>query len=62
MIFGTIEIVTTRQAVGDKIFMGSYAIHRDREGRETRRTPNEWNIVLDCGSTLEAKRLDSLDI
>lgn len=46
MVFGSVRIVQTQRQEGNKLIMGGYAIHYDRHGRETRRTPNEDACVL----------------
>ncbi len=55
--FGSMELVQTQKVEGTKLYMGGYAIHRDRTGREIRRTENQWNCSLECWTTEEAERL-----
>ena len=47
LLFGSIRIVTCQKALEDgSLLMGGYAIHYDRNGRETRRTEPTWNCRL----------------
>jgi hypothetical protein len=46
ILFGHIEIVTTQRWEGDKLLLGGYAIHYDRDGKEIRRTPDTVNLVV----------------
>lgn len=56
LIFGSVRLVQTRKVEGSKIYMGGYAIHLDRDGKEIRRTEPQWHCTLDCGTSDEAKR------
>lgn len=60
VIYGSIQLVQTSEVRGSKIYMGGYAIHRDRYGKEVRRTPNQWNGVMECHTNEEARRLSAL--
>lgn len=42
---GYVEIVTTERREGNKLILGGYAIHYDRNGKEIRRTPDTANII-----------------
>lgn len=57
MVLGELELVPTREIRGSRIYMGGYAIHRDRHGNEIKRTPNQWNGYVECWSEREAKRI-----
>lgn len=45
ILFGHIEIVTTERREGNKLILGGYAIHYDRDGKETHRTEDTPNII-----------------
>ncbi len=43
IFFGHVEIVTTQRWEGRTLILGGYAIHYDKDGNETHRTPNTEN-------------------
>lgn len=57
MVYGSVKLVQTQSVQGSKIYLGGFAIHLDRDGKEVSRSENTWNVILDCGSEEEAVRL-----
>jgi hypothetical protein len=55
VLYGRVEIVNTRRWEGDKLICGGYAIHHDRNGKETHRTADEPLSSLDFSECPENK-------
>jgi hypothetical protein len=55
-LFGHVEIVTTERREGSKLLLGGYAIYYGADGKETGRTQNSVNIVVELPDDMYPRR------
>lgn len=60
VLFGHVEIITTRRWDGDVLILGGYSIHYDGQGKEVRRTPDEETVRCYLPEGEEGKSLRRL--
>lgn len=48
-LFGWVQLVSTQERRGTRIYMGGYSIRYGRDGNERSRTENTWNCYVECG-------------